>query len=177
MNDAIIGAIGGLITGLVGAYIALRMVKPNVRVLNSQEQLNLSTALKNAVDALTDSLETSSNVRQQAEQERQALEKRIDELEAHREARTKQIEDQNIKVEALEQSLEKSNREYTKAISTLQQQVGDWEKRYTELEAKYANSKHAIEILVNALRDANIPLPPGLELFLGDSMTKFKLKR
>jgi chromosome segregation ATPase len=59
-------------------------------------------------------------------------------------------------------------------MAQLRSQVASWEEKYRQLESKYANSRKAIEILIQGLQDALIPLPSGLEMLLGDSINKFK---
>jgi chromosome segregation ATPase len=167
--EILIGAIVGLVTGLAGTYVALRMLPPNIAVAKSQEQKNLSDALKNAVDAM---LATSAD--------RNALETRLDELEAHREKRTKEmlhLQMQNDDLQAAQiatqRQIENLNREYTIELTKLREQLSNWEARYNEIKDKYHK---VVEFFVGYLREKNEPIPPDLALLLGDSITKFKLK-
>lgn len=168
--DILAGAIAGLLTALVGVYVALRMLKPNIKVANSQEQANLSKALKDAVDAM---LATSAD--------RNALEIRVDELEAHRDQRTKELaflQQQNDDLQAgmiaTKNQVEALNRQYTKEITLLREQVSSWEARYNEIKEKYHK---VVEFFVNYMKEKNEPVPPDLALLLGDSISKFKLPK
>lgn len=147
---AVLSALGGMFATLGTIYIALRTLKPNLRNLKSQETSNLATAAETYASALVETLKGFQN-------ERADLEKRIDELEAHREERTRRIEE-------LEKTVDNLTRE-VKEMDTLRKQIA-------EGEAKYQNAKRVIEILVQALKDANIPLPSGVDL--SDSHPKLK---
>src|SRR5689334_7124894 len=86
----ILSGLGGLLAGVVGAYVALRTLKPNVMVLKSQEQKNLGDAAESAAGALVDLIKAFSD-------ERKQFDTRIDELEAElkaqREETQKRIEE------------------------------------------------------------------------------------
>jgi predicted RNase H-like nuclease (RuvC/YqgF family) len=153
MESAFIGPLVGLLTGLVGAYVAFRTLKPNIKVLNSQEQKNLADAAQVAANALVQTIQafgderaeimkTFTDERKQYQEERAGFEKRIFELENHREERTRRIEELEAQVEKLKH----------KEIKNLQTQV-------TEGRDKYERLKRVNEKLVEALHDAKIPLP------------------
>ena len=74
----------------------------------------------------------------------------------------------------LHMQIEALNREYTKTVTGLQDQIAAGEKRYKDLESKSRNYRNAIELLIGAMKQAEIPLPPGVELLLGDSIDNFK---
>jgi predicted RNase H-like nuclease (RuvC/YqgF family) len=87
--NTLISVVSAIIAG-GSLYVAFRKSKPEIKVLNSQEQLNLATALKQAAEALSESLT-----------DRGVLEQRIDQLELHREQRAKEIEEQKREIESL----------------------------------------------------------------------------
>ena len=116
--DILAGAIGGL----VAAYIALRMLKPNIKLANSQEQANLAKALKDAVDAM---LATSAD--------RNQLETRLDEMDKHWDERTAEmltLKSQNEDLQAgqiaTQRQIEALNRNYAAEISRLKHQWREW---------------------------------------------------
>ena len=116
--DILAGAIGGL----VAAYIALRMLKPNIKLANSQEQANLAKALKDAVDAM---LATSAD--------RNQLETRLDEMDKHWDERTAEMttlkmqnEDLQAGQIATQRQIEALNRNYAAEISRLKHQWREW---------------------------------------------------
>lgn len=147
-------AIGGMVATIVTAYIALRNVKPNQRILKSQETSSLATAAETAAGALVDILKAFSD-------ERKQFELRIDELEAHREERTKRIEE-------LENSIESLNREYAAETQSLKEKIDDLQTQVTDGKDRYDRLVRVNEKLVQALKDASIPLP-DIEADLTDS--------
>jgi chromosome segregation ATPase len=178
MSDAVLIAVVGLLSaflsgGGVLAYVALKKSKTEIKVLDSQEKTNLATALDTASGTLIKALTFAQAEREIFEKEQTAFETeqetfkaRIDTLEKTTGELTARKEERELQIRSMEYD-----------IKNLQLQVKDWEMKYTELEGKYSNSRKAIEILVQALQDAHISLPPGLELLLGDSIAKFKWPR
>jgi chromosome segregation ATPase len=134
-------------------YIAFRKTKPEIKVLNSQEQLNLATALRQAAEALSASLT-----------DRSALEGRIDELEAHRVQRHKEIEAQNQQIDAQSKLIDALRAEITaiqmddqRKISRLILKLEAWERWFEE-----------VEVLLKELGKEVPPRPAEL----GDSQPK-----
>lgn len=146
---AVLSALGGLLSGLVGMYISLKNLKPNIKLLNSQEHQNLADAADTAAGALVQIIKAFSD-------ERKALEMRIDELEKHREERTKRIDE-------LEDHIEKLNREYTVQNAALHDEIKVLRNTVEEGQRRYGKLKRYTEKLLEALKLAGVEQLPEME--------------
>ena len=117
---ALIGLVGIVLSGAVGAYIAIRMLKPQVRVLESQEQHNISSALKEVAVAFGEVIDTNLE-----------LQRRVDVLEEGREQRTKDIAELRLQIDVL-------SREHAA-------EMRDMKQRYDELRSEYKNVLQLLE--------------------------------
>lgn len=117
---ALIGVGGVFIGGAVTWFVTLRKMPKELRVLNSEEQENLSVALNNAVTAYNTSLGA-------ANAQRKDFEQRISELEAHRTERGRQIYTLETTIEQLKQTMEARDREYIKETQALRGKLAEYE--------------------------------------------------
>jgi hypothetical protein len=133
-------------------YIAFRKSKPEIKVMNSQEQLNLASALRQAAEALSVSMAASAK-------ERGELEARIDELEAHREQRTKEIEEQNKEIVALRTEITAMRIDEQQKTTRLVAKLEAWEQWFTKVAEIL--KEHNIEIPERAdiLKDSQPKIP------------------
>lgn len=170
----LIGAVSGLVAGVVGAYVTLRKSRQDIKTASSQEVVNLATALNQATSTFL--AVSADNLKQEAHIDE--LEKRLDEADRLREERNKEIAELKESQETLTQvnaelqmSIERLNREYTREIANLNL---SWERKYSELETKNTNQKKAIELLAKVLKDNDLTMPEELKLLLGDSVDKLR---
>ena len=174
MSESVIIALVGSISAILSAIITgawmwygiIRKTPREIKVLDTQATVNITSAFKTYAEGLGVIIQSQAAANH-------ALEVRVDELEEGRAERTKKIEDQDRRIEAqddriqeLTNQIEASDREHVRQIADLQSQN-------IHLKEKY---NRAIEILVKALDNAKIPVPDELSLILGDSISKFKLK-
>jgi predicted RNase H-like nuclease (RuvC/YqgF family) len=156
---AIIGALGLLIGSVLAWGIALRKMPKEIKVLNSEEQENLSVALSNAVSAYNNSVTASNTLVKN-------LEGRVDELEAHRAMRSREIF-------TLQQNFEAQSREYAKKMQELQDTISALQAQVDEGSKKYEKLKKTTFKLYQALKDANVPIP-DIDSELIDTLDKIK---
>ena len=165
-----------------------RRTDSETREHNARSQTNLHEALEKSAGAvgeltgnLIEGLKAFQEEREELLEEIDQLRERVRVLEDGREARTRELEElrvenrkQAAEMESLHLQIEALNREYTIKVTTLQDQIEAGEKRYKDLEGKSRNYRNAIELLIGAMKQADIPLPAGVELLLGDSIDNFK---
>jgi predicted nuclease with TOPRIM domain len=166
-----------LILSAVTTYLYWRELQLKKAKAPAENGVNVTAAVKNLsealglqsnelVESLTDAAKLRdelSRVREEQIAERVITKQRIEATEQHR-------------VE-VDQKIEALNREYTKAIAGLESKVSEWQAKYAELENKLHNYKRAMEILAQWFKDKGEDMPPGLELLLGDSISKFQLPK
>jgi chromosome segregation ATPase len=181
--EILLGAVAGLVTGLVGAYVALRMLKPNIKIANSQATLNETQGTANVGKTLSDAALLMSSVLNEAQEQNvelrkqskeardtnRLLEGRLVELENGAnedkrllDERNKQHAENNEKVEALQAGMEALNRQIEKDTQETQKlriEVQTLRGQIVELEEKNRRYVRVNQKLIKALEDAKIPLP------------------
>jgi chromosome segregation ATPase len=146
-----ISAIVSFVSALVAVgslYVAFKKSKPEIKVLNSQEQLNLASALKQAAEALSVSLT-----------DRSELEGRIDELEAHREQRAKEIDTQNKEIDKLRAEITAMQIDEARKTSRLIEKLEAWEQWFTDVEKLLKELGKEVPARPDALRDSHPKIP------------------
>jgi chromosome segregation ATPase len=161
---------------VVGIYLTIRDYQLRRQKAPSEKDANIAAAVNNLSNALgltsnelVDSLTDAAKLRDELEKEREVTKIRVDDTTRHREVQEKHIADLEKQISTMHaeyqadaQRLRNDNAVLTKKVVELQQTIDQMGKRY-------ANSKHAIERLVQALNDAHIPIP-DLSGFLSDSV-------
>lgn len=147
---AIISMLGG--GGLVAWYVAIKKTPADIKKTNSEEKVNLIAGANAALDLM-------QKVVKFADEENADLVTRIESLEKTQQANAEERVKRDKRIEELENTIEQLNRDYAKAMADVQ--------------AKYDKSKSAIQKLVKALQDANIPVPE-INGDLSESVHKWK---
>jgi chromosome segregation ATPase len=189
--DVFAGVIGGLISGLVTVYIALRMLKPNIKVAESQTELNeaqseftVMGAAEKAGALLTSALQYSEKHRLELQKENELWGGKLRESTnalLKSSAALNQMQDRVDELERKEgeQLLHRAEREDRLAraeerIEALGRQVLESNSRYNTLKAEYdALDKRynaLLEVFAKWLKDKNGDVPKDLADALSESV-------
>lgn len=161
---------------LIMAFLAVREAR-------SKKDSNVATAIKQLAEALNlqgdelvESLAEAAKLRDIVEETK----RQVNQLTNQQRENMAEIDILKTQNGQLREKIDVDTKEtehLSNEVNALRRQVADSDAKYRDLEKKYANSKSAIELLVKALMDAKVPLPPGLEALLGDSITGWKWPR
>lgn len=180
--------VGGGLGGAVAAYVALRTLKPNIRILTAQEKKVTADAADVAANALVDFVTAFQTERAEFTKRIDAQEKRIEvqekkidaqeaEIEAIKEARrAREIETQSerdelkvrIQSDLMEtRELRANHDELKKKVRELNANQEKYLIEAAELKAavealrvQNKAAKNVIQKLVQALEEKQIPIPP-----------------
>lgn len=151
---AIVSVIGALVT-VGGMFIQWRKSRSETKVLGSQEKSNLADAAETAAKALTDSLKHFL-------EERELLEKRIDDLEKAQDERDRMIrelQEHREQRDAQLAELKENNEALNARVAALNAQIMKDTIETKELREKYQQLKDFTHTLINALDKKGIKLP------------------
>jgi len=179
-GGAIVAGLFTLASKLIDVYSARAKTKSETMVNIAAVSEKLAQGGKVAVEAATDLLGAYDKFldKQQTEIDSQGAEIKelktaLADMEIARAERAKQIKELEGKIEDDAQETQNLRNE----VTLLRKQVAEGNARYKDLEKKYANSKSAIDLLIQALKDADVLIPPALETLLGDSIHGLKWKQ
>lgn len=159
LNGAIGAGVISIIIKLIDVYFTRGKTKSETVVNYAEYVKRIAEGGTVAVEALTEALKEYDRRNDEQAEELKELRHRADELEAGREERTRLIQqlERRIETDLLE-------------TQTLKNEVLLLRRQVAEGEQKLFNYKQAVELLVAALREADVPMPKELELLLGDSI-------
>lgn len=163
LNGAIGAGVISIIIKLIDVYSARGKTRSETVVNYGEYVKRIAEGGTVAVEALTEALKEYDRRNDEQSEEIKLLRGRADELEAGREERTRLIRQ-------LERKIENDLLE----TQTIKNEVILLRRQVAEGEQKLSNYKQAVELLITALREAEVPMPKELDLLLGDSIHGLK---
>lgn len=174
--------VGGGLGGAVAAYVALRTLKPNIRILTAQEKKVTADAADVAANALVDFVTAFQT-------ERAEFTKRIDAQEKRIEVQEKKIDAQEAEIEAIKEArrlreletqaerdtLEARNKAELIDTREIRAQNAVSQKRIIKLEDMIIKMSEYIDAMKISMQAADIPVPKNGELL--ESVRRLKLSR
>lgn len=170
MNDIIVSIIafvtGGALVGVVTAYVTLRTLKPNIRILTAQEKKVIADAADVTSNALIELLKAFQAERVDFEKRIDTLEAEIATIKAARVKREEQLEHEHDETQARLKAALIESRDIRADNAEAQKQIIKLENTVIKM-GKY------IDTIKTSMQAANIEVPLNGELM--DSVRRLQL--
>ena len=172
--------VGGGLGGVVAAYVALKNLKPNIKILTAQEKKVIADAADVASNALIDLITAFQS-------ERVEFGKRLEVSEKKIEGQNKKIEEQAVEIEAIKESRKQNEIKFKAERDALEVRIqsdlmdsknirvenAELQKQVNQLESKFIRMAKYIDRQNEDMKKAGIPVTQNGELM--DSVRRLQL--